>query len=176
MPGAKITGGFKMKIRTIKALRQYIADNSAFSLVTINHVISTLGFSLNGSWESLKELSAQFENCADNGADVGFYGFNYCDETIAFFKANRKDIVNHMEETAVELGTDIISMVQNFGVFRNSKPPTPGEVGRALWDSKISPDFTTLYNIFAWYTLEEVSNTWYRYLEDNPGHREELAA
>jgi len=166
-----------MKIKNIKALRQYIADNSSFSPVTINHVISSLGFSLNGSWDSLKELSAQFQNCAEHGANIGISGFIYYSETIAFFKANRQDIVNHMEQTAAELGIDIISMIKEFGIFRNSDKPTTGEVGKALWDkSKTDPDLTSLYNVFAWYALEEVSRTWYRYLEDNPAYMAELAA
>jgi hypothetical protein len=48
-----------MKIKNIKVLRHYIAGNSTFSPITINNVISALGFSLTGSWDSLKELSAQ---------------------------------------------------------------------------------------------------------------------
>jgi hypothetical protein len=166
-----------LKIKNIKALRHYIAGNSTFSPVTINNVISALGFSLNGSWDSLKELSAQFENCAEHGADGGFSGFIYYSETILFFKKNRTDIASHIEQTAEELGTDIFSMVQSFGVFRYSDKPTPSEIGKALWDSKkTNLDLTSLYNVFSWYALEEVSRTWYRYLEENPGYRTELAA
>jgi hypothetical protein len=68
-------------------------------------------------------------------------------------------------------------MVQGFGVFYNSEKPTPSEIGKALWDTrKTYPDLTSLYNVFSWYALEEVSRTWYRYLEDNPGYIVELAA
>jgi hypothetical protein len=75
-----------------------------------------------------------------------------------------------MEQTAAEMGTDIISMVQSFGVFRNSGKPAPSEIGKALWDGSQSyPELASLYNVFAWYALEEVSRTWYRYLEENPG-------
>jgi ABC-type long-subunit fatty acid transport system fused permease/ATPase subunit len=166
-----------MKIKNIIQLRQYIADNSFFSPATINNVISALGFSLNGSWDSLKELSAEFENCAEYGASGGFSGFIYYSETIAFFKANRQDIISHMEQTASELGTDLISMIREFGVFRYSEKPTADEVGKALWDTrKTHPELTSLYNVFAWYALEEVSRTWYRYLEENPGYKTELAA
>ena len=166
-----------MKITNIRALRAYIADNSNFTETTINNVIKTLGFSLSGSRETFNELSTQLENCAEHGADIGIPGFIYYSETIPFFRKNRQDIVNHMEQTAAEIGTDIISMVKEFGVFRNSDKPTPSEVGRALWDSgKNYDDLTTLYNVFAWYALEEVSRTWYRYLEENPGYRAELAA
>ena len=157
-----------MHISNIQVLRNFIYENSGFQEATVNNVIKALGFPLHGSGRVFNDLSTQFENCAEHGADCGISGFIYYNETIAFFRANRKDIISHMEQSAAEMGTDIISMVQGFGVFRNSDKPTPSEVGRALWDSNKSEDLTTLYNVFAWYALEEVSRTWYRYLEDNP--------
>ena len=166
-----------MKIKNIQALRVYITKNSGFSALTINNVIAALGFPLKGSKREFFKLSTQFENCAEHGADMGFPGFIHYSETIPFFIENRTDIVKHMEQTASELGTDIISMVQNFGEFRNSEKPTSSEVGRAIWDSgKKWPELTSLYNVFAWYALEEVSHTWYRYLEENPSLRAEMAA
>jgi hypothetical protein len=171
------TGGNRMKIKSIQALRAYVTQNSGFSELTINSVIETLGFPLKGSKRVFSDLSAQFENCAEHGADIGIPGFIYYSETIPFFKFNREDIVNHMEQTAADLGTDIISMVQGFGVFRISGKPAPSEVGKALWDSGQQWDeLTNLYNVFAWYALEEVSRTWYRYLEENPTVRAEIAA
>jgi hypothetical protein len=115
--------------------------------------------------------------CVKHGADSGFPGFTYCSDTIRFFKHNRKDIINDIKHTAAETGTDIIKLVQSFGVFRYATPPTPGEVGRALWDSThLYDDLTALYNVFAWYALEEISHIWYRYLEDNPACYAELSA
>ena len=166
-----------MKISNIQTMRTFLYENSGFTKTTVNNVFKALGYPLRGSGELFKELSGKFENCAEYGANVGFCGFIYYSETIAFYKANHKDIVNHMENMAAELGTDIISMVQGFGIFRNSTPPTIGEVGKALWGS-VNPknDLTALYNVFAWYALEEVSHTWYRYLEDNPAIRAKLSA
>jgi len=165
-----------MKISNIKALRAYIVRNSNFSEKIVNNIIKALGFPLVGSWDTFNELSTQFENCAEHGADIGISGFIYYSETVAFFLQNRNDIVSHMEQTAAELGTDIISMVQGFGVFHHGDKPAPSEVGRALWDSKEWPELTTLYNVFAWYALEEISRTWLMYLEDNPGYKAELSA
>jgi hypothetical protein len=165
-----------MKVSNIKALRNFIYKNSGFQEVTVNNVIKALGYPLQGSGMVLNELSADFENCAEYGANCGIGGFIYYNDTIAFFRANRKDIISHMEQNAAEMGTDIISMVQGFGVFRNGEKPTASEVGRALWDSKKDMDLTTLYNVFAWYALEEVSHTWYRYLEENPAVKAELSA
>jgi hypothetical protein len=166
-----------MRIRNIETLRTYLINNSGFAETTINSVILALGYPLKGSKIAFNELSTQFENCAEHGADIGISGFIYYSETLPFFIENREDIVKHMEQTAAELGTDIITMVQNFGVFRFSGKPTPSEVGRALWDSGNKwEDLTNLYNVFSWYTLEEVSRTWYRYLEENPAYRVELSA
>jgi len=167
-----------MSISTIRGLQRYIKRYSSFSSRTINSVILALGFHPSCSTlDDLKELSTQFENCAEHGADIGISGFIYYHETIAFFKKHRQDIVNHMEQTAAEMGTDIISMVQGFGVFRNGGKPTPSEVGRALWDNgKQWDELTTLYNVFAWYALEEISRTWYRYLEENPAVLAETSA
>ena len=166
-----------MAISTVKAMRNFLIKNSGFSRSTVDAVIEELGYSPLATGNEYKELSAVFENCAEHGADCGFVGFIYYNETVPFFKANRRDIVRHMENMAEEIGTDIISMVQGFGVFRHGSKPTVGEVGRALYDSgKTWPELTTLYNVFAWYALEEVSRTWYRYLEDNPTHHAELSA
>jgi hypothetical protein len=167
-----------MKISSIQGLQRYVKQNSGFSGKTINSVIFALGYHPQfRSKQDFIELSGVLANCSEHGADSGFSGFKYCHETIAFFIKHRLDIVSHMEQTAAELGTDIITMVQGFGVFRNSEKPTAGEVGKALWDSgKIWDNLTSLYNVFAWYALEEVSRTWYRYLEENPAVRAELAA
>ena len=166
-----------MKISSIKAMRNYLYENSGFSKATVNNVIRALGYPLQGSGELFTDLSCQFEDCAENGSKVVYRGFTCRIENKAFYKANRKDIINHMENMAAELGTDIISMVQCFGVFRNSTPPTASEIGKALWGSfNHKNDFTTLYNVFAWYILEEVSRTWLMFLEDNPAIRKKLSA
>jgi hypothetical protein len=166
-----------MKITTIKKLRAYVTCYSSFPEKTVNNVINELGYPLTGSGETLKELSADLVNCAENGANIGIGNFIYYSDTIPFYNKNRAAIASHIERTAEELGTDIFSMVQNFGVFRNSEKPTPTEIGKALWDkSKTYPELTSLYNVFAWYALEEVARAWYRYLEDNSGYRAELAA
>jgi hypothetical protein len=166
-----------MKNNSIKTLRSYLYKYSGFTETTVNNIIKNMGFSLNGSGEDFNDLSSIFENCAKHGANCGFSGFIYYCDTIPFFKANRQDIINHMEQTAAGLGEDIITMVQNFGVFRNSKKPTVSEVGKALWNKGHNQEnFTTLYNVFAWYAFEEVSRTWYQYLEENPGFRAELSA
>ena len=85
-----------MPIHTIQSLRAFIYTNSNFTEKTVNNVIKALGFPLTGSGETFSELSSQFENCAEHGANIGISGFIYYSETIAFFRKNRQDIVAHM--------------------------------------------------------------------------------
>jgi hypothetical protein len=127
--------------------------------------------------ESLKSLSANLADCAKHGADGGFPGFTYYSDTLAFFRRNRKDIIKNLELTAEESGEDIISMVRNFSIFRYDTPPALSSIGRTLWGmGKLQDDLTSLYNVFFWFCLEEISHIWYRYLEDNPDYYTELSA
>jgi hypothetical protein len=169
-----------MSTASIKNIQGFIAcvrENSTWQISTIRNVIQASGYNIQGGIESLKELSSRLVTCTKHGADGGFPGFTYYSDTIRFFKHNCKDILNNIGHTAAETGTDIIKLVQSFGVFRCSTPPTSEEVGKALWDSAhIHDELATFYNVFAWYALEEISNIWYRYLEDNPACYAELSA
>ena len=157
-----------MAISTIKGLHCIVKQNTGFSGRTVHSVILSLGFYLWGTVEEFKELSDTLLNCSNHGADCGFSGFIYYSDTISFYIKHRQDIVSHMEQAAAEFGTDVISMVQGFGVFRNSEKPCTSDIGKALWGSFQKSELTTLYNVFAWYALEEISHAWQRYLEDNP--------
>jgi hypothetical protein len=148
-------------IKNVQGLISCIAENSAWQAATIHHVITALGYRSNGGLDSLKSLSANLADCAKHGADGGFPGFTYYSDTLTFFRRNREDIVKNLELLAGELGEDIISMVQGFGVFRYGTPPAPANVGRALWDTgALKDDLTSLYNVFSWFCLEEVSYVW----------------
>jgi hypothetical protein len=81
-----------------------------------------------------------------------------------------------MEQTAADMRVDMIKMVQSFGPFRSTTPLISGEVGRALWDNALHEEPNGLYNLFAWYALEDISNVWYRYLEENPAYYAGLSA
>jgi hypothetical protein len=170
---------YSEKINTIPGFIAYVRENSTWQISTIRNVITALRYNpTDEKIESLKDLSSQLVTCAKHGADAGFPGFTYYQDTIHFFKHNRKDIVTNIGHTAAETGMDIIiKMVQSFGVFRYDTPPASGQVGKALWDSAhIYDELTTLYNVFAWYALEEISHIWYRYLEDNPAYYAELSS
>ena len=137
-------------IKNIQGLISYVAENSVWQSVTVHHVITALGYCGNGGLESLKSLSATLADCAKHGTDGGFPGFTYYSDTLVFFRHNRQDIVKNLELLTKELGEDIISMVQGFGVFRYDTPPTASSIGQALWGTgKLKDDLTSLYNVFA---------------------------
>ena len=165
-----------MSISSIKGLYRYIKNNSGFSGHTVHSVIIALGYTLKDTNKYFREISGVFNKCSAKGANCGFTGFSYPTDTIAFFRKHRKDIVSHMERTATESCIDIITLIQGFGVFCNSEKPAISEVGKALWDSHYNPELNNLYNVFAWYTLEEVSHTWRRYLEDHQSLAEKFSA
>jgi len=166
-----------MGVSTIKGLYRIVKKNSNFSGRIVHSVILNLGFNLFDKEEEFKRLSSILTQCSLRGADTGFSGFIHISETISFFIRHRKDIINHMEQTAADCGMDIISMVQNFGVFRNTEKPAISDVGKALWDkSQIYNKYFDLYNVFSWYALEEIAHTWHRYLEENPSVVESLLA
>ena len=158
-----------MTIRAIKEVRIFLYTNSGFQKTTVDNAIKALGFPLNGSQALASQLSSILLDCSKHGADIGISGFMYYKDTAAFFRENRKDIVRHMENAAEEMGTDVISMVQGFAVFRYGPKPAVSEVGKALWAKFRRAGLASLYNVFAWYVLEELAHTW-------RGHLEEAAA
>jgi hypothetical protein len=167
-----------MSISTIRGVGRYLSHNSNFSGHTINSVIIALGFHpLHGTHDEFRELSRLLKECAENEKAEGFLRFFNYNKKFPIFRDHRKDIVSHMEQTAEDCGIDVISMVQNFGIYCNSSKPTISQIGKALWDSgNYQSEFENLYNVFARYTLEELAQTWYRYLEENNAIKTEKAA
>jgi hypothetical protein len=150
-------------ISNVQGLVRYISDNSHWSDVTIRNVITALGYRSNGGIKILKKLSVNLADCAKHGADIGFPGFTYYCDTLTFFRRNRQDIIKNLECMAGEVaGEDIIGMIQRFGVFRYDKPPSVGDIGRALWGmGKLQDDLTVLYNVFAWFCAD--NSAWKKY-------------
>lgn len=103
------------------------------------------------------EFQDYLENVASSpcGADGGFSGFIYYSETSKFWRKNRKLITKHMQELANDLGENLMSMVLNFNSFKDGAF-SEEEIGRALFGN-FNEDYMQIYNVFAWYALEEVA-------------------
>jgi len=167
-----------MCISTIHGLQRYIKLNTGFSKKLINDVIVALGYNpLLCTETGFKELSAIFVGCAKNGANSNIKGFSCATELYQFFINNRREIGIHLQLDAAEMVMDIFSMVQNLMYFKNKKSPWALDIEKALWDADNPyPELTDIYNALSWYTLEEISKTWYRYLEENPLDWAKIAA
>lgn len=92
------------------------------------------------------------------GAAGGFGGFIYYSETVEFWRRNRKIITKQLNELAFELGENVLQMVMSFGGIKDGCF-SEDEVGRALY-GRYDDELQQIYNVFAWYVLEEVAH-WY---------------
>lgn len=103
--------------------------------------------------DELKNVSA-----SPYGAAGGFGGFIYYYETVEFWRRNRKVITEQLNELAFSLGENVMSMVMSFGGIKDCDF-SEDEVGRALY-GRYDDELQQIYNVFAWYALEEVAH-WY---------------
>ncbi|MCZ2131057.1 MAG: hypothetical protein LC109_12445 [Bacteroidia bacterium] len=107
-----------------------------------------------GGWESFTN-SAQ--NIASHGIDGGYSGFIYTDETHTFAMRNRKLIVELLEETANQLDVDVVRMVSEFGVFRNSPMDSEDKKDLYKYIGGGRPKQGPITNVMAWFAAEEVA-------------------
>ena len=105
-----------------------------------------------GGWDSFQEMA---RDVAAHGADAGFSGWIYYRETMEFFRKNRRTILEYAEEMAHDLGENVLSMIQGFGIFRNS-PIDTQDLAKALYTGK-GDEVIRVYNVMSWFALEEVS-------------------
>jgi hypothetical protein len=164
------------KVSDVGGLISYVSGVSSWDSATAANVVIPLGYSKKGGYRALKKLSGNLADCANHGASGGFAGFSYFSGTLKFFRKNRRDIVKNLEAAADRAGTDVIKLVQSFGVFSGDGPSVP-DAGRALRDSSvIHNDLGHLYNAFAWFCFEGIANTRLGYLESHPSCYAELSA
>lgn len=108
-------------------------------------------------WNDFQEEMKNVSN-SPCGAAGGFCGFIYYSETTEFWRKNRKIITERLNDLAFELGENVLQMVMSFGGIKDGDF-SEDEVGRALYGNYNS-DLDQVYNVFAWFALEEVAN-WY---------------
>lgn len=90
------------------------------------------------------------------GAAGGFSGFIYYTETSDFWRRNKVAIKENMKESADSCGeSSVISMCKNFNALKGDF--SEDEIGRALY-GKFDKELYQIYNVFAFYALEEVAN------------------
>lgn len=125
--------------------KQVIQNNPEFKTL-INGVINQLG-----GTESVQDV-----NRSPYGIAAGFQGFFYYSDTHKFALRYRKLIVTHLEQSADELGEEVVEMVSHFGIFRNRPMDNDDrkELYRYLGGGRCEP--STITNVMAWYAAGEV--------------------
>lgn len=108
-----------------------------------------------------EELTSTLENICNHGISGGFSGFIYYTDTIAFFKKNRKAIIELVREMAQDFGQNPIDMVSGFNCLTDDFE-TREEIARALY-GRLHSDDTQVPNALAWFAAEEAA----RSLTDN---------
>lgn len=126
----------------MKSKKQVLNDYPEFKTL-INAVVNRIGL------ESVEDVNR-------HGIDGGFSGFVYYSDTHAFAMRYRKLIVKMLEETADQMGEDVVKMVSGFGVFRHS--PMDNEDKRELYKylGGGRNEQSAITNVMAWFAAEEV--------------------
>jgi len=142
-------------MKTLKGFKEYCGETLAALVVPVKN---QLGVNMPEFWDELENISRSY--C---GAAAGFSGFIYYSETVKFWRAYRKKITAHMEQLAWELGENVLQMVCS---FNGLKDYDQGDIARALY-GRYDDDLTSIYNVFAWFALEEVANRYADYDYEN---------
>lgn len=92
----------------------------------------------------------------NHGADAGYPGFTYYNDTHTFAMRYRKLIVKILTEQAEEFGQEIVEMVSGFGVFRKSPMDNDDKMELYKYIGGGKCEQSTITNLMAWFALEEV--------------------
>jgi len=126
----------------MKTKKQVITDNAEYRIL-INAVLNNIGM------DSVEDVN-------NHGIDGGYSGFIYYSETHKFAMRYRNLIVKMLEESADQLGEDVVKMVSLFGVFRNSPMDQDDKKDLYKYLGGGRPEKGTITNVMAWFAAEEV--------------------
>lgn len=106
-----------------------------------------------GGFDSFKELADDVTNYGANG---GFSGFVYYTDTVAFTTKNKAEILESLKTLAADMGETFSACLCGFGAFKGK---TESDVLDGLYNHR-SDMRQTVYNVLAWYALEEVARSY----------------
>lgn len=96
------------------------------------------------------------EDVNNSGADAGFGGFTYTNDTHKFAMKYQKYIIALLENTADQLGDEVVSMVKNFGMYGGSMDKEELRELYAYLSMSKKLEQGGITNTMAWFALEEV--------------------
>ena len=123
----------------------------------VRSVVRQLGGWNVDTWHNLNDIS-------NHGIDGGFGGFIYYVATTAFFKRNRKHILEMAQDQAKEFGTGMLEMIMSFGCIKKLEGIDQDEIARAIYKGK-GECVDQIMNCLAWYAGEEVARAYVDFIE-----------
>ena len=91
-------------------------------------------------------------------AEDGYNGFIYYNETIDFWKKNKKEIIQSLKDLAFDLGEkSYLDVVLGFNTFKKSNITIDDIVEVIYADNTNNDYYTTIANALSWYALEQVA-------------------
>ena len=112
------------------------------------------------------ELESTMSDIRNHGADGGFSGFIYYNETCNFARENMAEIYRHAKNQAAEFGIDPLEMIAGFNCLRGEFPAF--EIASVIHDdiddaTRNDGADVAILNALAWYALEEAAQYWEHY-------------
>ena len=109
------------------------------------------------------ELESTMSDIRNHGADGGFSGFIYYNETCNFARENMAEIYRHAKNQAAEFGIDPLEMIAGFNCLRGEFPAF--EIASVIHDdiddaTRNDGADVAILNALAWYALEEAAQYW----------------
>lgn len=126
----------------MKTIKKVISGHSNYKTL-INNVVNNL---------SNKE---DIHNIYEHGIAADFGKFVYYDDTVKFWRDNRKSITALLEDVAEQMGDDMLQMVCRY--FNYDLDLQPTEVAKCIYGRFSLEDRNEqIYNVLTWFAAEEV--------------------
>lgn len=93
-------------------------------------------------------------------ASAGISGFVYYADTHKFALKNQKLIIELLEESAEQMGCEVVEMVKNFGVFRGEMDKDElKDLYKFLGEQRNAKKYDTysVLNVLAWLCVEQLA-------------------
>lgn len=104
--------------------------------------------------DDLDEFRSTLQDVLRGGANAGWSGFIYHNDTVKFFEENKELIMDSVKETVTDCGyTGVLEFIKSFNCL--GEDYTIDEIGAVVYgDDK---DDVSIKNALAWYALETVA-------------------
>lgn len=156
----------KVEIKMDRAdeVRVMAGDIAKYTSLDIDVIKDVLSIVCDESFDVLSDIS-------NHGADGGYNGFIYTDETVAFWLKHQKDIVKKLNDDVGEMGlSSAIALVSSFKCLNGASIDSIASVIYCVHHTHESlneiDDGLMIANALSWYALEDVANAYVSFLED----------